>query len=450
MQLLIQEPGRPPRVVPASAGLTIGRGSSNSCVLQDDSASSRHAQIVQDGADLAIEDAGSSNGTRLRGGARLGRGERARLVHDLEIQIGRTMLRVVAEGAAEQTLMPGGAADDLTMRPSAALEDESTLRPAPSKPRAPAAEELQTLRPTPAQAPGSAGDDATLRPGPVAPAPVSAAPVSPVASAPAPSAAPAPAPRPAPVASPAPQPRPAPAARAPVDDLDIGGGTLRVHNAATDPAAIQATLAALRPRFVCVVKKTGRTEPVEGAPVRIGRMRNEDVAIALEDEGVSSRHAELGFDGLAFYLEDLGGKNGTFVGGTRLAPGGGRMEVKCDQHVRFGTVDALFVRDARTGEVPAPGVHYAAALELLQADPSIAKEKLREAAKQLQAGSHPGEFLVVSGAATVEQWCGALERARLRGMLKADARGGAGARATWILAAALLAALAVIGWLALK
>lgn len=442
MQLLIQEPGRPPRAVLASAGLTIGRGAANSCVLQDDSASSRHAQIVLEGGALAIEDAGSSNGTRIRGGARLGRGERAQLVHGLEIQIGRTTLRVVAEGVSEQTLLPGGAADELTLRPGSAVEDESTLRPAskpaPSPSPAPAADEMRTLRPAPA-APAPVEDESTLIPRKAAPAPAPIVPVAPSAPAPVQAAVPA---------APAPQPRPA--AAAPLDDLDIGGGTLYVSNAATDPAAVQATLAALHPRLVLVVKKTGRTEPVVASPLRIGRVRAGDVALAIEDEGVSSRHAELSFDGQSFYLEDLGGKNGTWAGGTRLAPGGGRAEVKCDMHLRFGTVDALFVRDPRTGETPGPGVHYASALELLQSDPAIPKEKLREAERLLQSGGHPGELLVAQGAATVEQWCGALERARLRGMLRADAGAGSGRRIMLVLVAALVAALAVIGWLLFK
>jgi hypothetical protein len=245
---------------------------------------------------------------------------------------------------------------------------------------------------------------------------------------------------PAPGAATAPA-RPQPAAPQP----ESFEGTLYVGPGGTGEAATAAALAALKPRLACVVKKNGQSIPVTRLPAVIGRALAGDVALALEDEGVSSRHAQLGFDGVSFQLEDLGGRNGTFVGALRLTKGAGTVDLPCDQHVRIGTVDALFVREARMGETPPPSQHYAGALDVLAQDPSTPKDKLREARARLQEGGHPGEHLIVANAIGVAQWCAALEQARLRGILRQG--GSKSSMLTWVLAAALLATLAVLGWM---
>lgn len=53
------------------------------------------------------------------------------------------------------------------------------------------------------------------------------------------------------------------------------------------------------------------------APLIIGRSRA--CALRIESADVSSRHARVGFDGTAFWVEDLGSTNGTFVRGARVA-----------------------------------------------------------------------------------------------------------------------------------
>ena len=405
MELIIQESGKPARRVEAVAGLSFGRASSNSCVLDDDSASSRHAQLVLLDGRLQLQDLGSSNGTRVVGGDKLGRDAVWPLRAGVSFQIGRTLITVAVSELEEGTLVPAG-------------------KEAATAVRAPV--DAPTIMPRAAAVVPAPGEDATMRPAP-APAPV-------VQAAPAPV-------QPSPV-QPAPQ---KPAQQKPIT-VDQFEGTLYVGNAAKDPAALQALLAALRPRLVCTVKKTGRVELIEQVPAVIGRTKTETAGIALEDEGVSSRHAQLGFDGATFYIEDLGGRNGTYVGATRLTASGGKSELKCDQHVRFGSVDALFVREARTGEALAPALHYAGALEQLQAEALVPKERLREARAKLDSGAHPGEHLILTGAVTVEQWCTALEQARLHGVLQ---RGTSQRRSplVWILAAALVVALGALGYL---
>jgi pSer/pThr/pTyr-binding forkhead associated (FHA) protein len=400
MELIIQESGKPARRVEAVAGLSFGRASSNSCVLDDDSASSRHAQLVLLDGRLQLQDLGSSNGTRVVGGDKLGRDAVWPLRAGVSFQIGRTLITVAVSELEEGTLVPAG-------------------KEAATAVRAPV--DAPTIMPRAAAVVPPPGEDATMRPAP-APAPV-------VQAAPAP-------------VQPAPQ---KPAQQKPIT-VDQFEGTLYVGNAANDPAALQALLAALRPRLVCTVKKTGRVELIEQVPAVIGRAKTDAAGIALEDEGVSSRHAQLGFDGATFYIEDLGGRNGTYVGATRLTANGGKSELKCDQHVRFGSVDALFVREARTGEALAPALHYAGALEQLQAESLVPKERLREARAKLDSGAHPGEHLILTGAVTVEQWCTALEQARLHGVLQ---RGTSQRRSplVWILAAALVVALGALGYL---
>ena len=411
MELIIQESGKPARRVEAVAGLSFGRASTNSCVLDDDSASSRHAQLVLLDGRLQLQDLGSSNGTRVVGGDKLGRDAVWPLRAGVSFQIGRTLITVAVSELEEGTLVPAG-------------------KEAATAVRAPV--DAPTIMPRAAAVVPPPGEDATMRPAPV--------------KTPAPQSAPAPqvAPAPIPVAQAVPAPvQPVPQKPVTVDQFE---GTLYVGNAAKDPAALQALLAALRPRLVCTVKKTGRVELIEQVPAVIGRTKADAAGIALEDEGVSSRHAQLGFDGATFYIEDLGGRNGTYVGATRLTANGGKSELKCDQHVRFGSVDALFVREARTGEALAPALHYAGALEQLQAESLVPKERLREARAKLDSGAHPGEHLILTGAVTVEQWCTALEQARLHGVLQ---RGTSQRRSplVWLLAAALVVALGALGYL---
>jgi pSer/pThr/pTyr-binding forkhead associated (FHA) protein len=454
MRLFIQEPEKPPREVDAVVGLTIGRGPANTCVLLDDSASTAHARIIGVDGRLAIEDVGSSNGTRIEGASKLAKGDHFLLSPSLEIRIGRSLIRVLAP-EPELGTQPRAADDAAGTRPRTAAPVETpTMRPE-KRPEA----ELGTQ---PAARPSVASEDATLRPAARA-TPPSVAPPAPAAARPAPVAAPAapppraPAPAPAPSSSSSARPVsqhsiPIPAVvPQPGDALgDLGvGGTMVVGGQATDAAAVQAMLAALAPRLVFVAHKQGRVEPVTERETKIGRRKGGPIAIGLDDEGVSANHALLSFSGNTFFLEDLESKNGTWVGDSKLAPRAGRLEVRCDKKVRFGTVDALFVRNPVQGEKPNPADAYAGALAALQKDASVPADKLREAAQQLAQRKHPGEFLIAANAIGVAQWCDAVEGARLGDVISAasGARGGAPKPMLWMLGGALLVAAAVIAWL---
>lgn len=70
--------------------------------------------------------------------------------------------------------------------------------------------------------------------------------------------------------------------------------------------------------------------------LRIGRSESENDLI-VPDGSVSRVHAKLFLRGGQLFLEDLGSRNGSFIGGVRLHPGEG-LVVHGDQEVRFGDV----------------------------------------------------------------------------------------------------------------
>jgi pSer/pThr/pTyr-binding forkhead associated (FHA) protein len=61
---------------------------------------------------------------------------------------------------------------------------------------------------------------------------------------------------------------------------------------------------------------TGRSAPLQGAPVTFGR--GDDCTLPLADEYISTQHARLRFHEGQWYVEDLGSTNGTYIGNDRL------------------------------------------------------------------------------------------------------------------------------------
>ncbi len=62
----------------------------------------------------------------------------------------------------------------------------------------------------------------------------------------------------------------------------------------------------------------------------IGRGRKADLALA--EATISRAHAAIGFDGQAFYVEDLGSTNGTLVNGARVT----KQPLKTDDEIQMG------------------------------------------------------------------------------------------------------------------
>jgi len=75
-------------------GFSIGRASDNDLVINDGRASRHHARVCADGAELWIEDAGSSNGTYVDGRPT----RRAKLVAGSTVSIGDCHLKVGYDG----------------------------------------------------------------------------------------------------------------------------------------------------------------------------------------------------------------------------------------------------------------------------------------------------------------------------------------------------------------
>jgi pSer/pThr/pTyr-binding forkhead associated (FHA) protein len=78
------------------------------------------------------------------------------------------------------------------------------------------------------------------------------------------------------------------------------------------------------------------------APVLIGRGPDSDFVI--RDATVSRRHATIHREGYAWFVEDLGSKNGTRVNGT---PVHGRAVIAPGDEIAFGAAAATFDPDHR-------------------------------------------------------------------------------------------------------
>jgi pSer/pThr/pTyr-binding forkhead associated (FHA) protein len=73
------------------------------------------------------------------------------------------------------------------------------------------------------------------------------------------------------------------------------------------------------PSQVVIVEGGNRGESVSlaDAPILIGR--GTDAGIRLDDDYVSTRHAQIAASGDQWFVEDLGSTNGTYVGSRRIA-----------------------------------------------------------------------------------------------------------------------------------
>ena len=81
----------------------------------------------------------------------------------------------------------------------------------------------------------------------------------------------------------------------------------------------------------------GRSFALRG-PMLIGRAASN--SITLPERHVSARHARLVPRNGAWWVEDLGSTNGTYVGGERVT---GRVRLDSSKEVRFGSVTARLV-----------------------------------------------------------------------------------------------------------
>lgn len=184
-----------------------------------------------------------------------------------------------------------------------------------------------------------------------------------------------------------------------------------------------------RPRLVICNEAIKKIVDVDKVDFSIGRA-GQSVSCEIEHPAVSSNHARILFDNKRFYVEDQGSRNGTSVGGEPVMANS-RRELTPESHIRFGSVDALFVveTDAEGKKTEAKTVR--SALELLSREGTITRLQREKAESEARADReesgverHPGERLLVNGFVKVDQWVHALRRADLVDLGSGSTGGG--------------------------
>ena len=173
----------------------------------------------------------------------------------------------------------------------------------------------------------------------------------------------------------------------------------------------EAALEDMAPRLVFVTPDFRRTVQITAVNFSIGRKRSSiptDVDCSLDHPTVSSKHAAIKFNLRRFFVEDNGSKNGTFVNGRPL-PIMAEREIGTEAHVKFGVVDVLFIVDLDTDLQPLDRSSHVGAADFLVRR-RVIKSKQRDAAvrSSQSEGRHIGEYLLLAGLISVENWIEAL------------------------------------------
>ncbi len=188
--------------------------------------------------------------------------------------------------------------------------------------------------------------------------------------------------------------------------------------------ALLAAFKAARPRLVIANEAIRCMAPIDKVNFIIGR-KGEGTSLVLEHKAVSTAHAAITFENRRFHVEDLGSSNGTFVDGERLESGQ-KQELVSESHLRFGSVDALFVIEADAEGRSADHKRYRNAVEVLISEGTLPESQRDDAVREAQAsGHHPGEILLQKGLITVDDWLKAFKKAEFF-----VARGGSSSAST--------------------
>lgn len=388
-QLVLLEGGRVVRKVRAIDRLVIGRGEDCALQVSDGSVSARHAQIVEERGELLIEDLGSHNKTVVERGPTLDKGQRAPLCRGMTLVLGR--VRIAVEEEEEEDALPGQAA--AARRKELPEPDRTVGDPAALEPPAPEGE--ITLRAPPSMA-------LPPLPPPAIPAPSGAT------------------------------------THEPASD----SSTL-VPGSPASPLVAHAFIQGLHPRLIVDNDALRKVIELGSKEFVIGRKEG---ALTLNHPRISNPHARIFFEPELerMFLEDLGSKNGTFLNGELLKPRAPR-QLPAEAHLRFGTLDALFLLE-KDYDGESLAFERSKAVELLsrlnKTNPTQERRALEEAGKQKLP---PGACLVLTGAITAAEWVQALADARI--VLLTDAVVGKEIRTLKLWVAFLL--LAFLGLLAL-
>jgi len=157
---------------------------------------------------------------------------------------------------------------------------------------------------------------------------------------------------------------------------------------------LSAPLPPTRPRLLVVQGGRCKTVEITASRVTLGRANRSEVHI--EDPSVSSRHAELRWDGSRWMLRDLASSNGTRVGLHKVTRA---RAIESDEHLILGAVDLLFVEDREPETDPEP------LLAALEADGRLSRTQARSAHLEWSAKKgRLGEILVRNGWLSPGQW----------------------------------------------
>jgi len=197
---------------------------------------------------------------------------------------------------------------------------------------------------------------------------------------------------------------------------------------------VTAGMPATRPRMLVV--QAGRCKTVELTAPRVTLGRAGRCEVHIEDPSVSSRHAELRWDGEHWLLRDLASSNGTRVGLHKLTRA---RPIGCDEHIILGAVDLLFVEDRQPEGEPD------ALLAALEAGGRLDRTRSRQARQEWASGKgRLGEILVRNGWLSPGAW-----REAAAGPAAAPGTAG-GRRLLWLAGTAVLAGAAALAWLLLR
>ena len=161
--LVVRYPDGRTEEFPLEASVTVGRAEGNGLVLAEGGVSRRHATFTAAGADVYVEDAGSSNGTWLDGERVQGRVKvpprGVVKIGDYEVTVAAGAARAPAPGARPGP-RPQGSAEATGVRPTVAPRATKVV-PAVKRPAAPGAPAAprQPAPPRPAPGSGSGGQD---------------------------------------------------------------------------------------------------------------------------------------------------------------------------------------------------------------------------------------------------------------------------------------------------
>jgi Zn-dependent protease with chaperone function len=127
-----------------------------------------------------------------------------------------------------------------------------------------------------------------------------------------------------------------------VRDPETFGGASRSDRAEVDTSPDSEFLGSAIPTASLAVRsgpEVGRTYPLDGRPVTVGRSLDND--IPLDDAALSRRHFQINWVEDAYHLVDLGSRNGTRVNGAREPT----ARLRSGDRIRVGHVELEFTQN---------------------------------------------------------------------------------------------------------